>query len=50
MRYGDVLRTHFGFRYAETMNVVSRQGIGKNFYLSIINGESFLCKIAVEVN
>ena len=45
MRYGDVLRTHFGFRYAETMNVVSRQGIGKNFYLSIINGESFLCSL-----
>lgn len=42
MRYGDVLRAHFGFRYAETMNVVSCQGIGKNFYLSIINGESFL--------
>ena len=50
MRYGDVLRAHFRFRYAETMNVVSRQGIGKNFYLSIINDESFLCKIAVEVN
>ena len=45
MRYGDVLRTHFGFRYAETMNVVSRQGIGKNFYLSIINGENFLCAL-----
>ena len=45
MRYGDVLRAHFGFRYAETMNVVSCQGIGKNFYLSIINGESFLCSL-----
>ena len=45
MRYGDVLRAHFGFRYAETMNVVSCRGIGKNFYLSIINGESFLCSL-----
>ena len=45
MRYGDVLRAHFRFRYAETMNVVSCQGIGKNFYLSIINGESFLCSL-----
>ena len=36
-----MLRAHFGFRYAETMNVVSRQRMGNKFYLSIINGENF---------